>query len=88
MADTHVHGVTPWAVCTPFQDGSKYALYVAGQAQGQWNLMDKNAQDKIVNDLTQYQKIAELLVGMIETTLRVSRGARRSRAVARTPARR
>jgi adenylate cyclase len=35
--------------------------------------MDKLAQDKIVNDLTQYQKIAELLVGMIETTLRVSR---------------
>jgi class 3 adenylate cyclase len=73
MADTHVHGVTPWAVCTPFQDGSKYALYVAGQTAGQWNLLDKPAQDKIVNDLTQYQKIAELLVGMIETTLRVSR---------------
>jgi class 3 adenylate cyclase len=73
MADTHVHGVTPWAVCTPFQDGSKYALYVAGTAQGQWNVMDKAAQEKLVADLTQYQKIAELLVGMIETTLRVSR---------------
>jgi adenylate cyclase len=73
MADTHVHGVTPWAVCTPFQDGSRYALYVAGQTGGQWNLLDKPAQDKIINDLTQYQKIAELLVGMIETTLRVSR---------------
>jgi adenylate cyclase len=73
MADTHVHGVTPWAVCTPFQDGSRYALYVAGQTSGQWNLLDKPSQDKIINDLTQYQKIAELLVGMIETTLRVSR---------------
>ena len=73
MADTHVQGVTPWAVCTPFQDGSRYALYVAGQTNGQWNVLDKAAQDKIVNDLTQYQKIAELLVGVIETTLRVSR---------------
>ncbi len=83
MADTHVHGVTPWAVCTPFQDGSKYALYVAGQAQGQWNLMDKAAQDKIVNDLTQYQKIAELLVGMIETTLRVSRLTQQNKVIRR-----
>ncbi len=73
MADTHVHGVTPWAVCTPFQDGSRYALYVAGQTNGQWNMLEKSAQDKIVNDLTQYQKIGELLVGMIETTLRVAR---------------
>lgn len=83
MADTHVHGVTPWAVCTPFQDGSKYALYVAGQAQGQWNLMDKPSQDKIVNDLTQYQKIAELLVGMIETTLRVSRLTQQNKVIRR-----
>jgi adenylate cyclase len=83
MADTHVHGVTPWAVCTPFQDGSKYALYVAGQTSGQWNLLDKAAQDKIVNDLTQYQKIAELLVGMIETTLRVSRLTQQNKVIRR-----
>lgn len=83
MADTHVHGVTPWAVCTPFQDGSKYALYVAGQTAGQWNLLDKSAQDKIVNDLTQYQKIAELLVGMIETTLRVSRLTQQNKVIRR-----
>ena len=83
MADTHVHGVTPWAVCTPFQDGSRYALYVAGQTAGQWNLLDKPAQDKIVNDLTQYQKIAELLVGMIETTLRVSRLTQQNKVIRR-----
>jgi class 3 adenylate cyclase len=83
MADTHVHGVTPWAVCTPFQDNSKYALYVAGQTQGQWNMMDKASQDKIVNDLTQYQKIAELLVGMIETTLRVSRLTQQNKVIRR-----
>jgi class 3 adenylate cyclase len=83
MADTHVHGVTPWAVCTPFQDGSRFALYVAGQTAGQWNLLDKPAQDKIVNDLTQYQKIAELLVGMIETTLRVSRLTQQNKVIRR-----
>lgn len=83
MADTHVHGVTPWAVCTPFQDGSRYALYVAGQTAGQWNLLDKPAQDKIVSDLTQYQKIAELLVGMIETTLRVSRLTQQNKVIRR-----
>ena len=83
MADTHVHGVTPWAVCTPFQDGSRYALYVAGQTAGQWNLLEKPAQDKIVNDLTQYQKIAELLVGMIETTLRVSRLTQQNKVIRR-----
>lgn len=83
MADTAVHGVTPWAVCTPFQDGSKYALYVAGQTGGQWNLLEKAAQDKIVNDLTQYQKIAELLVGMIETTLRVSRLTQQNKVIRR-----
>ena len=83
MADTHVHGVTPWAVCTPFQDGTRYALYVAGQTAGQWNLLDKPAQDKIVNDLTQYQKIAELLVGMIETTLRVSRLTQQNKVIRR-----
>lgn len=83
MADTHVHGVTPWAVCTPFQDGSRYALYVAGQTNGQWNLLDKAAQDKIVSDLTQYQKIAELLVGVIETSLRVSRLTEQNKVIRR-----
>ncbi len=83
LADTHVHGVTPWAVCTPFQDGSKYALYVAGRASGQWNMLDKAAQDKIVTDLTQYQKIAELLVGLIETTLRMARLSRQNAIIRR-----
>ncbi|MBY0456912.1 MAG: adenylate/guanylate cyclase domain-containing protein [Gemmataceae bacterium] len=83
MADTHVQGITPWAVCTPFQDGSRYALYVAGQTVGQWNALDKAAQDKIVNDLTQYQKIAELLVGMMETTLRVSRLTEQNKVIRR-----
>jgi class 3 adenylate cyclase len=83
MADTHVHGITPWAVCTPFQDGSRFALYVAGQTNGQWNMLDKAAQDRVVNDLTQYQKIAELLVGLIECTLRVSRLTEQNKVIRR-----
>ncbi len=83
MADTHIHGVTPWAVCSPFQDGTRYALYIAGQAPGQWNVMEKGAQDKLVADLTQYQKIAELVVGLMETTLRVSRLTQQNKVIRR-----
>jgi hypothetical protein len=74
-----------WAVCTPFQDGSRSALYVAGKStwDEQWDRMAKPAQDKIVKDLTQYQKIAELLVGMIETTLRVSRLTHQNKVIRR-----
>lgn len=64
---------TPWAVCTPFQDNSKFALYVSGRVSGQWNALGKAGQDKVVSDLTQYQKTAELIVGLIETTLRMNR---------------
>jgi len=83
MADTHIHGVTPWAVCSPFQYGTRYALYIAGQAPGQWNVMEKGAQDKLVSDLTQYQKIAELVVGLMETTLRVSRLTQQNKLIRR-----
>jgi adenylate cyclase len=83
MADTHIHGVIPWAVCSPFQDGTRYALYIAGQAPGQWNAMEKGAQDKLVSDLTQYQKIAELVVGLMETTLRVSRLTQQNKLIRR-----
>ncbi len=83
MAAASAQGITPWAICTPFQDGSKYALYVAGQTNGQWNILDKSAQDKIVNDLTQYQKFGELFVGMIETTLRVSRLTEQNKVIRR-----
>ena len=83
MADTHIHGVTPWAVCSPFQDGTRYALYIAGQAPGQWNVMEKGEQDKLVSYLTQYQKIAELVVGLMETTLRVSRLTQQTRLIRR-----
>jgi adenylate cyclase len=73
LATMHQQNVTPWAVCTPFQDGSKYALYVSGRVNGQWAALTEPMQNKTVADLTQYQKIAELIVGLIETTLRMSR---------------
>ncbi len=76
-------GRTPWAVCTPFQDGSRYALYVAGQTVGQWNLIGAAAPDKLVTDLTEYQKLAELFVGLIETTLHVSRLTQQNKVIRR-----
>ena len=72
---------TPWAVCTPFQDNSKFALYVSGRVTGQWNALGKAGQDKVVADLTQYQKTAELIVGLIETTLRMNRLAKQNSVI-------
>ena len=54
------------------------ALYVAGRVPGQWSVLQKAQQDKIVADLTQYQKVAELIVGLIETTLRMNRLAKQN----------
>jgi adenylate cyclase len=73
LASMHQQNVTPWAICTPFQDGSKYALYISGRVSGQWSLLSEAFQNKTVADLTQYQKIAELIVGLMETTLRMAR---------------
>ena len=73
LATMHQQNVTPWAVCTPFQDGSKYALYISGRVTGQWSMLSEAFQNKTVADLTQYQKIAELITGLMETTLRMSR---------------
>ncbi|HEX4607126.1 MAG TPA: adenylate/guanylate cyclase domain-containing protein [Urbifossiella sp.] len=72
---------TPWAVCTPFQDNSKFALYVSGRVSGQWTALGKPGQDKVVADLTQYQKTAELIVGLIETTLRMNRLAKQNSVI-------
>jgi len=81
LATMHQQNVTPWAVCTPFQDGSKYALYIAGRVTGQWSMLSEAFQNKTVADLTQYQKIAELIVGLMETTLRMSRLAKQNAVI-------
>lgn len=78
LAAQNQQNLTPWAICTPFQDGSKHALYVTGRANGQWSALPKSAQDRIVSDLTQYQKVVELIVGLIETTLRMNRLSRQN----------
>ncbi|HXD88052.1 MAG TPA: adenylate/guanylate cyclase domain-containing protein [Urbifossiella sp.] len=73
LASMHQQNVTPWAICSPFQDGSKFALYIAGRVNGQWTALPESSQKRTVDDLMQYQKIAELIVGLLETTLRMSR---------------
>ncbi len=73
LATMHQQNVTPWAICTPFQDGSKFGLYITGRVNGQWAALSDAGKQKTVDDLTQYQKIAELIVGLIETTLRMTR---------------
>lgn len=78
LATMHQQNVTPWAICTPFQDGTKFALYISGRVNGQWAALTEANQNKTVADLTQYQKIAELIVGLIETTLRMSRLAKQN----------
>lgn len=81
LATLHQQNVTPWAVCTPFQDGSKFALYLSGRLTGQWAALPEASQNKTVADLTQYQKIAELIVGLTETTLRMSRLAKQNTVI-------
>jgi class 3 adenylate cyclase len=65
----HQQGATPWAICTPFQDGSLHALYVSGR------LTAKSALDPRpdASHLTEYQKFIEILVGLLETTRRTLR---------------
>ncbi|MDB5305943.1 MAG: adenylate/guanylate cyclase protein [Gemmataceae bacterium] len=83
LAVMHQQNVTPWAICTPFQDGSRYALYIAGRVNGLWAALDKPGQDRVVADLTQYQKIAEIIVGLIETTMRMARLSRQNAVIRR-----
>jgi class 3 adenylate cyclase len=83
LAVLHEQNLTPWAICTPFQDGSRYALYVAGRAIGRWAALDKMAQARMDANLAQYQKVAELVVGLIETTLRMNRLSRQNAVIRR-----
>jgi class 3 adenylate cyclase len=77
LGTPHQLNTTPWAICTPFQDGSKCALYLSGKLAGQKAAADP----KTIRDLTEYQKIAELLVGLLETTRKTHRLARQNALV-------
>ena len=64
LAPSHKHGGgTPWAICTPFLDASGYGLYVAGRSPVR---PGKDRQAEL--DLTEYQKVVELIVSLIEST--------------------
>jgi class 3 adenylate cyclase len=56
---------TPWAVCTPFQDGSNLGLYVAGRLP-----QPPEVKDKVITDRTliEAQKVIELIASLIEST--------------------
>ena len=68
----HQQGATPWAICTPFQDGGQHALYVSGRLT---NRSAINAKPDAAH-LTEYQKFIEILVGLLESTRRTLRLAR------------
>jgi class 3 adenylate cyclase len=72
----HQQGATPWAICTPFQDHSNYALYVSGR------LVSRPPESKAdQGHLTEYQKFIEILVGLLETTRRTLRLTRQCAAM-------
>ncbi|MBM3981878.1 MAG: adenylate/guanylate cyclase domain-containing protein [Planctomycetes bacterium] len=72
----HQQGATPWAICTPFQDNSQYALYVSGR------LVAKPPEPKAdQSHLTEYQKFIEILVGLLETTRRTIRLTRQNAVI-------
>jgi class 3 adenylate cyclase len=59
----HLNGATPWAICTPFQDGSQYGFYAGGRIRA-----DENPEE--AGKLVEYQKFLEILVGLIESSRR------------------
>jgi class 3 adenylate cyclase len=72
----HQQGATPWAICTPFQDNSQYALYVGGR------LVTRPLETKPDQSyLTEYQKFIEILVGLLETTRRTLRLTRQNAVI-------
>ncbi|MBX9582742.1 MAG: adenylate/guanylate cyclase domain-containing protein [Gemmataceae bacterium] len=83
LALLHTKHLTPWAVCTPFQDGSRTALYLAGHVPGAWAELDPPARERVKADLTQCQKIADLIVGLVEATLQLTRLSRQVEVVRR-----
>ncbi|HEY1192109.1 MAG TPA: adenylate/guanylate cyclase domain-containing protein, partial [Gemmata sp.] len=66
LSGAHQQGGTPWAICTPFRDGSQHVLYVSGRLQPIAPLDPRPDSAH----LTEYQKFIEILVGLIEATRR------------------
>ena len=72
----HQQGATPWAICTPFQDGSQYSLYVSGRLVARPSDLKPDQ-----SHLTEYQKFIEILVGLLETTRRTLRLTRQNAVI-------
>jgi adenylate cyclase len=62
--DSHMPGV-PWAICTPFKDDSGWGLYADGRLPKEPAVERGQVRDK---ELTDYQKVIELVAGLIEST--------------------
>ncbi len=58
-------GGTPWAICTPLQDGSGMGLYVAGRLPRAPDVREGKLVDR---ELTECQKVIELIASLIEST--------------------
>ncbi len=62
--DSHMPGV-PWAICTPFKDDSGWGLYADGRMPKEPQIVNGQIRDKELQD---YQKVIELIAGLIEST--------------------
>jgi adenylate cyclase len=62
--DSHLPGV-PWAICTPFKDDSGWGLYADGRMPKEPQIVNGQIRDKELQD---YQKVIELIAGLIEST--------------------
>jgi len=74
-----------WAICTPLQDNSRYALYLAGEVSHEWSLPgDASDPKRVREELARYQHVAELLVALVEAARRRARWESLQRAMLRT----
>lgn len=62
--DSQMPGV-PWAICTPFKDDSGWGLYADGRLPKEPAIVNGQVRDKELQD---YQKVIELVAGLIEST--------------------
>ncbi len=62
--DSKLPGV-PWAICTPFKDDSGWGFYADGRLAKEPHVVGGQVRDK---ELLDYQKVIELIAGLIEST--------------------
>lgn len=62
-------GAAPWAVCAPLQQGTRSALYVSGFLRPG----ESPNQRAVADELVGYQKVVELMAGLLEVTRQTHR---------------